>query len=126
MYSLKRLAKWGVFSTVLASLASLSLIDHEASAHDACSAPAGQMCIAVDNQTKSIHSWRNPDSNNQCLPNSNPGTTMYYQSMVAAGDGPFLLAFSDSACGNPVNPGHGYGSRTFSTEGNYLVIHVSD
>src|SRR5919205_2018444 len=88
---------------------------HEETAGSACSAPTGQMCLAIDNQTKGIHSWRRPD-NNQCLTNSEPGKTTHYESFLSGDPSEYTLlyAFSDGACGKPVNPGHGYGTRSFS------------
>ncbi|BBC36430.1 hypothetical protein SGFS_077240 [Streptomyces graminofaciens] len=70
------------------------------------------------NKTNDVHSWRNPRWNNQCMPNSAPGSKKYYQSYT---DRPSLalIPYADANCGKAIH--NDYTRGYDADEGRFVV-----
>jgi hypothetical protein len=99
--------------------------DSQAATPPTCKAPSDQLCIAIENNTKSIHSFRwypDPgDNGTQCLTDIPPGKTAYWpDAFVAADYGPALYGYENNACGGQEY----YTSRQYRKDSSTRYLHI--
>lgn len=113
----RKVLRYALVGSLTASVLS-GVLAGQASAAPRCDAPDGWYCIAVVNDTKEVRSWRNPRWNNQCMPNSAPGSKIHYQSYT---DRPSLalVPYLDANCGKAAPNNY---SRSYDKdEGRFVV-----
>lgn len=120
----------GVVATAVSAVAAAALVmgaatDSQAATPPTCHAPSGKLCIAIENRTKNLHSFRwNPDptsSATQCLISVPTGKTAYWPDVfVAVGYGPALYGYENSACGGRMY----YTSRQYQQDSSTRYLRI--